>query len=64
VRWWASQRSTETAPFNALVHSGRCNNERPDEYGTGPGADIDIVGCYGEALRRLTYPVGLPSVWS
>jgi hypothetical protein len=64
VRWWASQRSTETAPFNALVHGGRCNNERPDQYGIGPGADIDIVGCYGEALRSLTYPVGLPSVWS
>ena len=64
VRWWASQRAIETAPFNALVHGGRCNNERPDQYGTGPGADIDIVGCYGDALRSLTYPIGLPTVWS
>jgi hypothetical protein len=64
VRWWASQRSTETAPLNALVHGGRCVNERPDQYVIDAGADIDIVGCYGAALRSLVYPVGLPSVWS
>jgi hypothetical protein len=64
VRWFASRPVTETAAYNALVHGGRCHNERPDEYATGPGLDIDIDGCYGESLRTLTYPVGLPTVWS
>jgi hypothetical protein len=64
VRWWASRATTETAGFNALVQGGRCHNERPDDYPTGPGLDVDIVGCYGSTLRTLTYPIGLPSVWS
>jgi hypothetical protein len=64
VRWWVSRATTETAGLNALIHGGRCHNERPDEYRTGPGLDVDIVGCYGTTLRTLVYPVGLPSVWS
>jgi hypothetical protein len=64
VRWWLSRATTETAGLNALVHGGRCNNERPDEYQCGPGLDIDIVGCYGANLRTLIFPVGLPSRWS
>jgi hypothetical protein len=64
VKWWASRATTETAAYNALVQGGRCHNERPDEYAIGPGLDIDIAGCYGSTLRSLTYPVGLPSVWS
>jgi hypothetical protein len=43
VRWWLSRATTETAGLNALVHGGRCNNERPDEYQCGPGLDIDIA---------------------
>jgi hypothetical protein len=64
VKWWASRPTTETSCFNALVHGGRCNNENPNEYAMGAGEDIDISGCYGESLRSLTYPVGLPTVWS
>jgi hypothetical protein len=62
--WWTSRPLTETACLNALVQGGRCHNERPDEYRIGPGLDVDISGCYGASLRTLTYPVGLPTVWS
>lgn len=62
VKWWAGRPVTETAGFNALVHGGRCHNENPYSYSLGRGADIDIAGCYGEALRALSYPVGLPTV--
>jgi hypothetical protein len=64
IRWWASRPVTETACFNPLVQGGRCQNENPFGYATGPGADVDIAGCYGEGLRSLTFPVGLPTVWS
>jgi hypothetical protein len=64
VRWWSSRATTETSGFNALVHGGRCHNERPDAYCCGPGLDVDVVGCYGASLRSLVFPVGLPSVWS
>ncbi|MBI1913225.1 MAG: hypothetical protein HYS12_00450 [Planctomycetes bacterium] len=64
VRWWASRPTTETAGYNTLVQGGRCHNERPHEYATGPGLDVDIAGCYGTSLRTLTFPIGLPSVWS
>jgi hypothetical protein len=64
VRWWSSCPTTETAGYNALVQGGRCHNERPVEYATGPGLDVDISGCYGAALRKMVYPVGLPRVWS
>lgn len=53
-----------TAPYNALVQGGRCCNENPYEYEIGAGLDVDISGCYGESLRSLVYPVGLPSVWA
>jgi hypothetical protein len=64
VRWFLSRATTESAGLNALVQGGRCHNERPDAYSTGPGLDVDIVGCYGASLRSLVFPVGLPSVWS
>lgn len=64
VRWFAGRPLTETAGFNALVHGGRCHNERPDQYAVGPGLDVDISGCYGASLRSLVYPVGVPHVWS
>jgi hypothetical protein len=64
VRWWASRATTETAIFNGPVHGGRCHNENPFAYATGPGLDVDIAGCYGTSQRHLTYPIGLPKVWS
>jgi hypothetical protein len=62
--WWGSRPTLETSVFNALVQGGRCHNERPDQYRIQEGLDVDISGCYGETLRSLTYPVGLPSCWS
>jgi hypothetical protein len=65
VRWWATRPpATDSACHLALVQGGRCNNELPFSCATGPGADIDVVGCYGEALGEMTFPVGVPSVWS
>jgi hypothetical protein len=64
VNWWASRATTETAGYNAMVHGGRCHNEWPHQYRTGPGLDIDISGCYGASLRSLTFPIGVPTVWS
>src|SRR5262249_40555217 len=61
VRAWASLPLTQTGCLNALVHGGRCVNEDPYSYATGPGADIDISGCYGASLRALTFPIGLPT---
>jgi hypothetical protein len=63
VGWWASRPATETTSFLALVHGGRCVNEMPFSYSMGHGLDVDISGCYGEALRSLVYPVGLPTAW-
>src|SRR5262249_43372750 len=64
VRWWASRPITETSCFNALVQGGRCLNENPYEYETGPGLDVDIAGCYGESLRQMILTIGLPTGWS
>ncbi len=64
IRWWASRPITETACFNALVQGGRCLNENPFDYTVGNGLDVDISGCYGESLRSMILPVGLPTVWS
>ncbi len=64
VKTFASRPLTETTPFNALVQGGRCNNEMPFEYMTTDCVDVDIVGCYGNALRSFTYPIGLPYTWA
>jgi hypothetical protein len=64
ICWWADKPATDSACFNALVQGGRCCNERPDEYRIGAGLDVDISGCYGESLRTMTFPVGVPTVWS
>ena len=61
VEYFANQK--DSSAFNALVQGGRCNNERPTEYRLEHGADIDLSGCYGTALREFIYPVGLPTVW-
>lgn len=53
----------DSSAFNALVQGGRCNNERPSEHRLKYGADIDLSGCYGNALREFDYPIGLPTVW-
>jgi hypothetical protein len=64
ISWWSSRAKTESSLYNAIVQGGRCNNEMPNEYHTGPGLDIDLSSCYGTTLRSLTYPVGVPTVLS
>lgn len=64
VKSFADRPVTETTVFNALVCGGRGNNEMPMECVLENGADIDISGCYGDALRHMVYPVGLPKIWS
>jgi hypothetical protein len=64
VKWWASRPITESACYNSLAHGARCNNENPFSFSVGRGLDIDITGCYGNALRKMTFPIGLPWVWS
>jgi hypothetical protein len=64
VSWWSKRAVTESSVMNAVVQGGRCNNESPYEYQTGPGLDIDISGCYGHTLRSMEFPVGVPSVLS
>jgi hypothetical protein len=48
--------------FSAMVQGGRAVNEAPQGYRIGRGADIDLSGCYGSALTRFTYPLGIPKV--
>ncbi len=64
VKWFAERANTDTAIFNALVQGGRCNNENPEVIALDQGNDVDLSGCYGETLRSLEYPVGLPYYWS
>jgi hypothetical protein len=64
IKWWAGRPITETGIFNVLVSGGRCLNEIPYEYVIENGVDVDIAGCYGESLRTLVFPIGLPRVWS
>jgi hypothetical protein len=64
VPWWADMPEANSARYNALVHGGRCNNENPLRYAFDQALDVDICGCYGETTRRLSFPLGLPTVWS
>lgn len=56
-------RLMTTAAFAALVQGGRCNNEYAKEYRCNKVLDIDLSSCYGSALRKFLYFIGLPSVW-
>lgn len=62
VKWWVKQTNT-TAAYLALFQGGRCLNENPFEFFVDHCLDIDISGCYGETLRHVLYPVGMPRVW-
>lgn len=58
-------RQHDSSVFLSIVMGGRCVNEMPEAYKiTGAVLDIDLNSCYGTALRSLTSPVGLPTVWS
>ena len=53
-------RSSEC--FLALVQGGRCANEQYWRYSLDYAADIDIKSAYASALRRIEYPIGLPTI--
>jgi len=48
--------------LNALVHGGRTYNERWEEHLAENVFDLDFSGCYGNALKEFTIPIGLPTV--
>ncbi len=48
--------------FAAVVQGGRCNNSNPFESQVQYVADIDMSSCYGSTLRKLQYPIGLPTI--
>jgi hypothetical protein len=50
--------------FSALVQGGRCNNSCPFETNVQRVFDLDMNSCYGSTLRKLIYPIGLPTVYS
>jgi hypothetical protein len=53
-----------TSVFAALVQGGRCNNSNPFSTFIKGVLDVDMSSCYGSTLRKLTLPIGLPSVYS
>ena len=52
----------DSSCFLAQVLGGRCVNEQSDETNYEFGADIDLSSCYGSALRKADFTVGLPTV--
>ena len=53
-----------TAAFLALVQGGRCNNEQYWRYRLDYAADIDLKSAYASVLRKIEYPIGLPTITS
>lgn len=49
-----------TLIYLTLVSGGRTVNERPLECEIFHGADIDIAGAYGNVMKTLTFPLGIP----
>lgn len=47
--------------LNVLVHGGRTYNERWKEHSAKNVFDLDFSGCYGNALKEFTIPIGLPT---
>lgn len=48
--------------LNVLVHGGRTYNERWENFYAKNVFDLDFSGCYGNALKEFTVPIGLPTV--
>jgi len=56
----------DTGIYGAVVHGGRCINEEhhsnPYESRIHDVVDIDLSGCYGSALSKFEFPLGIPTV--
>lgn len=49
---------------SGIIYGGRANNERFKEYTLSECCcDVDLVSCYGGALRSLYYPLGVPTYY-
>lgn len=53
-----------TAAYAAIIYGGRCRNEMPWITQAKDVLDVDMSGCYSSALRTMTYPIGLPTVYA
>jgi hypothetical protein len=58
-----SENEKTSGIFNSILHGGRIYNEQWREYYKENTADIDIVGCYGNILKDLDYPLGIPTIY-
>lgn len=63
VRWFGSDNRTSAA-FNALVHGGRAQNERPNTLIHAHTFDADLNSAYGRQLCSNHLPIGIPHVIS
>lgn len=59
--------SRNTGLFGAMVMGGRCINEEPHtnpfENRIKNVVDIDLSSCYGSALSKFDYPLGIPTIY-
>lgn len=53
-----------TSVFAAQVQGGRCNNSNPFSTYAERILDVDLSSCYGSTLRKLNFPIGLPTIYS
>ena len=53
-----------TGVLNTLVTGGRCNNEQAFHYQKKLIFDFDLLSCYGSALTKFLFPVGLPMIYA
>lgn len=47
--------------LGAIVNGGRCINENPTRINLYKVLDIDLSGCYGSSLAKMSYPIGVPT---
>lgn len=65
VNFLISEYSSQSFVSNlGLTTGGRTVNERPYEFYTEYGADVDIQGAYGTVLKQLLFPIGRPSIFT
>lgn len=58
------KRNDTSGYINSILFGGRTINEKPERFEFEHVADIDFQSCYGNTLKDLVYPIGLPNVIS